>query len=73
MARESCHLDRVHAAHLLGVAPITIKKWETGEKTPNLQGMWACSEVYDVEIEWFLMPEDLWKKRQRGELGPKTM
>jgi hypothetical protein len=50
------------------VAPITIKKWETGEKTPNLQGMWACSEVYDVEIEWFLMPEELWKKRQRGEL-----
>jgi transcriptional regulator with XRE-family HTH domain len=55
------------------VAPITIKKWESGEKTPNLQGLWAVSEVYDVECEWFLMPEDDWKRRQRGELGPKTM
>ncbi|MDO5297763.1 MAG: helix-turn-helix transcriptional regulator [bacterium] len=49
-ARKSAHLTQVQLAKAIGCAPLTISRYECGQRTPSLKILAQIAEVVGVSI-----------------------
>ena len=53
-ARQLKKLKAIEAAKLLGVSQPTLSAWETGNKTPSIDGLEKMADLYDVTTDFLL-------------------
>lgn len=57
--RLSRGLTQGQLAEMIGVAPSTVGMWEQARREPNLNDLEAISDVYNVPMSYFVMPDDV--------------
>ncbi len=53
-ARQLKKLKVIEAAELLGISQPTLSAWETGNKTPSVEGLEKMAELYGVTTDFLL-------------------
>lgn len=53
-ARKDKHLTQKEVADKLGVAPITISRYETGDREPDLDTLYKIADIYNIKISELL-------------------
>ena len=48
-ARKKAGLTQVSLAHLIGVHPVTVARWETGERSPDLDTVQRLAAALGVQ------------------------
>lgn len=64
--RAKNNLTQVAFAETIGVAPITVGKYEAGETVPTLKILIRISSIYDVELGWLLEQSEAVARPKRG-------
>ena len=58
-ARQLKKLKVIEAAELLGISQPTLSAWETGNKTPSVEGLEKMAELYGVTTDFLLGRTDI--------------
>ena len=53
-SRKSKGFTQVELAENMGISPMTIRRWEWGERTPNAELIPKLAEVLDVSVEYLM-------------------
>jgi len=58
-ARKQKGLTIAELAKLLGVAPITVSRYETNKREPDIETLKKLSDILDVSVDYLLGKEDV--------------
>ena len=60
-ARVNAGLTSEEVAKMIGVAPVTIRKWELNKTSPNIISFKRLCKIYGCELDDIFIPEELTK------------
>lgn len=55
-ARVNADLSQKEAAEKIGVAPVTLSRWEKGEAIPNMAVARKLAELYNIPLDNIRLP-----------------
>lgn len=50
--REEHHLTQKALAAMLHISPATYRSYENGSRTPSLETLFACAELYQISLDY---------------------
>lgn len=56
-ARERAHLSQEDLAEKLGKHPVSISRWETGDRVPSLSDLCKIGDALGVKVAWFFLED----------------
>ncbi len=71
--RENLGLKQKYVAESIGVTPTTLSRYETGERTPDLEILKKLSKLYNVSVDMLIGNEYEISSSDKDELDEKII